>query len=85
MAGLGSGDLSFNAIHYFIGRQLRIIGILATPLRYFHDMIDRVVACQLPFERLITHRFPLEQAPAAFATMESGQSGKVLFTIAEEL
>jgi threonine dehydrogenase-like Zn-dependent dehydrogenase len=85
MAGLGSGPLNFNPMHYFIGRQLKIMGIAATPLRYFHDMIDRVVSCNLPFERLITHRFPLEKAEEAFAVMESGQSGKVLFTIAEGL
>lgn len=85
MAGLGNGPVCFNPMHYMIGRQLRIIGILATPLRYFPDMVERVAACNLPFERLITHRFPLSEAAEAFAVMESGQSGKVLFTVAESL
>lgn len=85
MAGLGNGPVSFNPMHYMIGRQLRIIGILATPLKYFPEMIDRVSVCNLPFERMITHRFALDQAAEAFAVMESGQSGKVLFTVAEEL
>jgi hypothetical protein len=38
-----------------------------------------------PFARLITHHFPLEQAREAFAVMESGQSGKVIFDVAERL
>ncbi|HZO92024.1 MAG TPA: alcohol dehydrogenase catalytic domain-containing protein [Chthonomonadaceae bacterium] len=84
-AGLGSEPLTLSADRFFIGGQIRLIGIAATPLRYFPALIQRTVEYNLPFERLITHRFALEQAEEAFAVMESGQSGKVLFEVAEAL
>ncbi|HZT42549.1 MAG TPA: alcohol dehydrogenase catalytic domain-containing protein [Chthonomonadaceae bacterium] len=85
IAGLGGEPLSLNTDRFFIGGQLRLIGILATPLRYFAPLIQRTVEYDLPFERLITHHFPLEAAAEAFAVMESGRSGKVLFDVAEKL
>jgi threonine dehydrogenase-like Zn-dependent dehydrogenase len=61
------------------------LGIAATPLRYFPALIERTATYDLPFARLITHHFPLEQAQEAFAVMESGRSGKVIFDVAESL
>ena len=84
-AGLGSEPLTLNADRFFVGMQLRLLGIAATPLRYFPELIERTVAYDLPFARLITHHFPLEQAPEAFAIMERGQSGKVIFDVADGL
>ncbi len=84
-AGLGGEPLTLNADRFFIGAQLRLLGIAATPLRYFPPLIERTVMYDLPFSRLITHHFPLEQAQEAFAVMESGRSGKVIFDVAESL
>ncbi len=84
-AGLGSEPLTLSADRFFVGGQLRLIGIAATPLRYFPALIRRTVDYDLPFARLITHRFRLEQADEAFALMERGESGKVIFDVAESL
>jgi propanol-preferring alcohol dehydrogenase len=84
-AGLGGEPLTLSADRFFVGGQIQLLGIAATPLRYFPALIERTVAYDLPFARLITHHFPLEQAPEAFAAMESGQSGKVIFDVAERL
>ena len=65
--------------------DLCLLGIAATPLRYFPALIERTVTYDLPFARLITHHFPLEQTPEAFAVMESGQLGKVIIDVAERL
>jgi threonine dehydrogenase-like Zn-dependent dehydrogenase len=71
--------LSISADWFFIGAQLQLLGIAATPLRYFPALIERTTVYDLPFARLITHHSPLEQAQEAFAVMESGRSGKVIF------
>ncbi len=57
----------------------------ATPLSYFPPLIKQTVAYDLPFAQLITYHFPLEQAQGAFAVMESGRSGKVIFHVVEAL
>jgi threonine dehydrogenase-like Zn-dependent dehydrogenase len=82
-AGLGGEPLTLSADRFFVGGQIRLMGIAATPLAYFPALIERAVAYDLPFARLITHHFPLEQAHEAFAVMERGESGKVVFDVAE--
>ena len=82
-AGLGGEPLTLSADRLFVGGQIQLIGIAATPLRYFPDLLERTARQKLPFDRLITHRFPLERAAEAFALMESGKSGKVLFDVAD--
>jgi threonine dehydrogenase-like Zn-dependent dehydrogenase len=84
-AGLGGEPLTLSADRFFVGGQIQLIGIAATPLRYFPALIQRAAEYDLPFASLITHRFPLEQAAEAFAVMESGRSGKVLFDVADSL
>jgi len=84
-AGLGGEPLTLSADRFFVGAQIQLVGIAATPLRYFPALIERTVTYDLPFARLITAHFSLEQAAEAFAVMESGQSGKVLFDVAEGL
>jgi threonine dehydrogenase-like Zn-dependent dehydrogenase len=84
-AGLGADALHLSADRFFIGAQLRLLGIAATPLRYFPALIERTMAYDLPFARLISHHFLLEHADEAFAVMESGRSGKVIFDVAQSL
>jgi (R,R)-butanediol dehydrogenase / meso-butanediol dehydrogenase / diacetyl reductase len=84
-AGLGGEPLTLSADRFFIGAQLQVLGIAATPLGYFPALLERTTVYDLPFTRLITHHFPLEQAHEAFALMESGRSGKVIFDVAETL
>jgi threonine dehydrogenase-like Zn-dependent dehydrogenase len=84
-AGLGGEPLTLSADRFFVGGQINLIGIAATPLKYFPPLIERTAEYGLPFERLITHRFPMEQASEAFALMESGRSGKVVFDVTDAL
>jgi len=84
MAGLGPEPLSFNLQDVLIGRQARLMGIAATPIKYFPSLIHHTAEHSLPFEKLITHRFPLHQAEEAFSAMESGKSGKVIFEVSND-
>jgi hypothetical protein len=42
-AGLGTEPLTLSADRFFIGAQLQLLGIAATPLRYFPALIERTV------------------------------------------
>jgi (R,R)-butanediol dehydrogenase / meso-butanediol dehydrogenase / diacetyl reductase len=81
LAGLGSEAVSLDLTSLFIGRQLRAIGIAATPIAYFSELVRHTSERRLDFASLVTHHYPFEAAAEAFATMESGNSGKVLFDV----
>jgi propanol-preferring alcohol dehydrogenase len=61
----------------FIGRELTMTGS-----RYYHhadyDAILQLLAGGLHPERMVTHRFPLDEAPAAFRLFDAGQTAKVV-------
>jgi propanol-preferring alcohol dehydrogenase len=44
------------------------------------EVANYVVDHKVPLTKIITHRFPLEQAPEAYRLFESGQTGKVVIT-----
>lgn len=48
------------------------------------ELVERLVRWNLHPADLITHRFPLEQAPEAYALMASGMCGKVAVCFDEE-
>ncbi len=86
LSGLGREALSLDLGAALIDNcGARVIGIAATPIKYFHELLAITARCRLPFERLVTHRFPLERAQEAFELVESGRAGKVLFEVAENL
>jgi propanol-preferring alcohol dehydrogenase len=63
----------------FLGRELTL-----TSSRYIHlsdyDAILRLIADGLHPERMITHRFPLHEAPRAFSMFDAGETAKALLT-----
>ena len=62
-----------------VGKQLTIMGSFVMPLHMYGDLARFMVAHDLHFEPMVTHRFPLESAPEAFALFDSGECGKVVF------
>ena len=49
------------------------------------DLVERLVRWNIHPEKLVTHRFPLENAADAYSLMESGKCGKVAVVFDEEL
>ena len=45
----------------------------------YWDLASFLIRHQIPLESMVTHRFPLEDAPEAFRVADSGRSGKVVF------
>jgi threonine dehydrogenase-like Zn-dependent dehydrogenase len=83
LAGLGPGAVGIEVDRTFIGRQLTVLGIAATPLAYFPALLSWVTEKRLPFESMITHHFPLDRAAEAFELMAAGKSGKVIIDVAD--
>ncbi len=62
-----------------IGKQLTIQGSFVLPIWMASEMAEFIARHRLPFEKAVTHRFPLEQAEEAFRLFDSGECGKVVF------
>jgi len=76
MIGEG-GTVSFNPSPDIIHDQKTIYGSWVTSTWLMEELVERLVRWNLHPETIITHRFPLEQAPEAYALMATGRCGKV--------
>ena len=62
-----------------IGKQLTIRGSFVLPIWMVPQMAAFIVRHRLPFEKMVTHRFSIDQAAEAFKLFDSGECGKVVF------
>lgn len=63
-----------------IMKQLTLTGSWLYNIGLYEEVVDFVLEKELPLERLVTHRFRIDQAIEAFELFDSGKCGKVLFT-----
>jgi propanol-preferring alcohol dehydrogenase len=73
-----SHKLTLNPWEDLICRELTIFGTRNYNTSEFDEMIA-LVRRGLPVEQVVTHRFPLSEAEAAFQLFRSGDCGKILF------
>lgn len=73
-----SHELTLNPWEDLICRELTILGTRNFNTGEFDEMVA-LVRRGLPVEQVVTHRFPLSEAAAAFQLFRSGQCGKILF------
>lgn len=78
--GFGSSEPSVN-LTSIINRQLTLMGSFVMPISYYWDLVDFMLAHDLPakFRRMTTHRFKITEATEAFRVANSGTAGKVMF------
>lgn len=79
------GTVSFNPSPDIIHDQKTIYGSWVTNLWRMEELVERLVRWGIHPDKLITHRFPLEKAAEAYATMADGNCGKVAVCYDEEL
>ena len=79
------GTVSFNPSPDIIHEQKTIYGSWVTNIWRMEELVERLVRWDIHPERLVTHRFALENADAAYALMAEGKCGKVAVVFDEEL
>jgi threonine dehydrogenase-like Zn-dependent dehydrogenase len=62
-----------------IGSQLTLMGSFVLPLWMTWEMLDFLNTQSVSFERTVTHRFSIEEAPEAYRIFDEGKTGKVVF------
>jgi (R,R)-butanediol dehydrogenase / meso-butanediol dehydrogenase / diacetyl reductase len=81
-AGLGIHKNTVDIVQA-IDPELTLMGSHVMPLPMYWDLVDFIVDHQLPVERIITHRLPIDEAAEAFRLFDSGRTGKVILEWAE--
>lgn len=71
------GTCTFNPSPDIIHGQKAIYGSWVTSLWKMEELVERLVRWNIHPDALITHRFPLAEADAAYRLMASGACGKV--------
>jgi threonine dehydrogenase-like Zn-dependent dehydrogenase len=79
------GGVSFQPSSDIIHDQKTIYGSWVTSIWRMEELVGRLVRWGLHPDRLVTHRFTLENAADAYALMASGRCGKVAVVFDEEL
>jgi len=69
---------SFNPSRDLIHKELNVYGAWYFRLHEFYEMTELVRRGLRP-KKMITHRFPLEEAQKGYELMAAGKSGKILF------
>jgi threonine dehydrogenase-like Zn-dependent dehydrogenase len=79
------GRVEFQPSPDMIHDQKTIYGSWVTSIWLMEELVERLVRWGLHPSDLITHRFAVEEAQAAYAMMASGKCGKVAVCFDEEL
>ncbi|WP_294548652.1 zinc-binding dehydrogenase [uncultured Bacteroides sp.] len=79
------GTVEFNPSPDIIHEQKTIYGSWVTNIWRMEELVERIVRWGIHPEELVTNRFPLEEAPEAYALMAEGKCGKVAIVFDEEL
>ena len=78
VAFVGGGNrVDFDVSHALIHKQISIHGSWVTSTKHMEDLAHNLVRWNLRPERIVTHRFTLDQADAAYRVMDEGRCGKV--------
>ncbi len=72
-------EASFRPKSHFNRKQLLAIGNWYFNISLHPEILAFIRHKKLPVEKLVTHRFSIEEAPAAFQLFDEGKTGKVVF------
>ncbi|MBD0322540.1 MAG: zinc-binding dehydrogenase [Aldersonia sp.] len=71
------GEVTFAVSELLIHKQITLHGSWVTSVRHMADLLELLVRRQLHPERIVTHRYSLEQADLAYRVADGGAAGKV--------
>jgi threonine dehydrogenase-like Zn-dependent dehydrogenase len=75
------GTVTFDATPDIIHRQLALYGSWTFPAHGLAESSRFAVDHRIPLHKLITHRFPLEQAEEAYQKFDAGLTGKCVLVL----
>ena len=79
---VGEGNTTtFDVSAQIIHKQLTILGSWTFSQAGLSEVANFVIQRQSPMDKLITHTFQLKEAPKAYDTFISGETGKVILTM----
>jgi threonine dehydrogenase-like Zn-dependent dehydrogenase len=71
------GRIDFAVSELLIHKQVALHGSWVTSLLHMEQLLELLVRWELHPEQVVTHRYPLREADAAYRVADAGQSGKV--------
>lgn len=71
------GQVTFDVSPMLIHKQITVHGSWVTSLGHMGDLLGHLARWRLHPERIVTRRFPLEDAAAAYDAAAAGRAGKV--------
>jgi len=80
MVGEG-GTVDFDVSQTIIHNQLTIYGSWVTSLGHMEDLVEKLVEWDIHPEKIVSHRFTLDEADKAYQVADAGQSGKVVIVM----
>jgi threonine dehydrogenase-like Zn-dependent dehydrogenase len=72
-----SGQITFAVSELLIHKQITLYGSWVTSLRHMEELLEHLVRWDLHPDRIVTHRYSLEQADEADRVADQGAAGKV--------
>jgi threonine dehydrogenase-like Zn-dependent dehydrogenase len=76
--GVGSNENVINPSQ-IIGSQLTLMGSFVLSLWLAWEMVSFIDSQKVSFEKAVTHRFSIDDAPKAYKIFDEGQTGKAVF------
>jgi threonine dehydrogenase-like Zn-dependent dehydrogenase len=74
-----SSSTTINPSDQLIRKQLQVIGAWYFPLSEFAEISQFIVKKRIPIEKMVTHRFSLDQAAEAFRMFDERKTEKAVF------
>jgi threonine dehydrogenase-like Zn-dependent dehydrogenase len=74
-----SSSTTINPSDQLIRKQLQVIGAWYFPLSEFQEISEFIVSRKIPVEKMITHRFSIDQAADAFRMFDERKTEKAVF------
>jgi threonine dehydrogenase-like Zn-dependent dehydrogenase len=77
MVGEGS-TVEFDVSQTIIHNQITVYGSWVTSLGHMEALVEKLLEWELRPDRIVSHRFTLDEAAEAYRVADEGQSGKVV-------